>query len=235
MAGIKDLACRVGKHDWVKISGPEEEEVWECSNCKKRKYGSSGGRGSAAEPASIPGVSISAPAPEAGGAPAAEGPALQAGTDEMTGFMDRGGAVEAIKSYLKSHKKDNYTLCMCDIDSFRKLNEEQGVKCGDIVIREVASILQTELSGLGTPCRWGGDEFLLLFPKKNGDEVYNKMFSLREKIKARVIFYEGDGVSVTMTFGLNEYDFSGDIDGFIAEAEEKLNLGKQMGGDQVIF
>ena len=124
---------------------------------------------------------------------------------------------------------------MCDIDAFRKLNEEQGTKCGDIVIREVASILQTELAGIGTPCRWGGDEFLLLFPSKNGDEIFNKMFSLREKIKARVIFYEGDGVSVTMTFGLTEYDFSGNIDGFIAEAEEKLNLGKQMGGDQVIF
>ena len=228
MAGLKILSCKMGKHEWVKSMTPDGKyEVLECAVCKTKKYNMGGessgpdGSGQAAQ------VSQSAQS--------AEPAALPAGTDELTGLMDKGGALESIKTYLKSHKNDNYTLCMCDIDDFRNLNATKGTECGDLVLKEVASILKTEIAGMGTPCRWGGDEFLLLFPSKNGDEVYNKLFSLREKIKARVLYYDGDGIGVTMTFGLTEYDFSGKIDAFVAEAQEKLEIGKQMGKDQVLF
>ncbi len=226
MAGLKILSCKMGKHEWKNITASDSPyELWECVNCKAKKYnmGASGSPG-----AEAPATTAAPAAPAAPPAPAAE-------TDELTGLMNKGGALEAIKTFLKKNKNANYTICMCDIDGFKKINEVYETKCGDIVLREVAQILSNEISGMGTPYRWGGDEFLLLFPSKNGDEVYNKLFTVREKIKTRVIFYDGDGVSVTMTFGLTEYDFSGNIDGFVAEAEEKLNLGKQMGGDQVIF
>ena len=215
MAGLKILACKMGKHEWQRVPVPDNKyEMWECSVCKAKRYNmdqSSSGDNTAV----------------------AETPVIA--TDELTGFMNKGGALDSIKTFLKTHKKENFTLCMCDIDSFRKLNETQGTECGDLVLKEVAQIIKNEVSGYGTPSRWGGDEFLLLFPSMNGDEVYNLLFTLREKIKTRVLYYDGDGISVTMTFGLTEYDFSGNIDAFVAEAEEKLNLGKQMGGDQVIF
>ncbi|MCR5282572.1 MAG: GGDEF domain-containing protein [Lachnospiraceae bacterium] len=230
MADIKILACKLGKHEWRQVPVPGNQfEMFECTVCKKKKYGKGGeGGGSSVSPAPAAGS-----APAAAAASAAPAPAIE--TDEMTGFMNKGGALNAISTFLKANKSDNYTLCMCDIDNFRNLNETQGEKCGNIILREVASILKTEIGNMGTPTRWGGDEFLLLFPGKNGDEVYNLMFTMREKIKSRVVFFEGDGVSVTMTFGLAEYDFSGNIDNFVGEAEEKCNLGKQMGGDQVIF
>ena len=155
--------------------------------------------------------------------------------DELTGFMNNGGARDSITSFLKSNKNSNFTICMCDIDGFRNLNETKGKECGDLILKEVASLISKEVSSLGTPYRWGGDEFLILFPGKNGDEVYNTMFTLRDKIKSNVIYYDGDGIGVTVAFGLTEYDFSGNIDAFIDEAKDKLDLAKRMGGDQVIF
>ena len=230
MAGLKIVACKLGKHEWRKVPVPGNQfEMWECTVCKTKKY--TPGSGSSSEPAAAAGAPA---ASSAGAAPAAPASPVDV-TDKLTGFMNRDGALNAIRTYLKDHKNENYTLCMCDIDNFRQLNETQGDDCGDAVLRDVANTLKTEIAGIGTPCRWGGDEFLLLFPSKNGDEVYNKLFNLRDKIKTRVLFFEGDGISITMTYGLTEYDFSGNIEAFVAEAEEKLNLGKQMGGDQVIF
>ncbi len=209
-AGLKILACKMKKHDWKRVPSPDGKfEMWECSVCKAKKVNMDEDNQSSDEP--------------------------EITVDELTGFTNRGGALDQIKTYLKSHKNENYTICMCDIDSFTNLNETKGRECGDLILKEVAEILNKEVSGIGTPCRWGGDEFLLLFPSMNGDEIYNKMFALREKIKARVLYYDGDGISVSMTFALNEYDFSGKIEAFVAEAEDKLKLGKQMGGDQVIF
>ena len=232
MAGFKSLACKLGKHDWKRVPVENNNlEMWVCSVCGEKKYHLDyAGGAKPAEPAEQAGQAGQTAQTEQ---PAQTGPVTT--TDELTGLLNKNGALDFIEKYLKQHKRDNFSLCMCDIDSLRTVNETWGNERGDLVLREVAEILKNEISGMGTPCRWGGDEFLLLFPGHNGDEVYNKLFTLREKIKTRVIYYDGDGISVTMTFGLTEYDFSGRVNEFVAEAEEKLDLAKRMGGDQVVF
>ena len=232
MAGIKILACKLGKHDWKRLPVENNNlEMWVCSVCGEKKYHLDYADGIKQ---SDPGEQAGQTAQSEAAVPTASAEPLET-TDELTGLLNKNGAIDYIENYLKKHKRDNFSLCMCDIDSLRTVNETWGNERGDLVLREVTAILKTELANMGIPCRWGGDEFLLLFPGHNGDEAYNKLFTLREKIKSRVIYYDGDGISVTMTFGLIEYDFYSKVNEFVAEAEEKLNLAKQMGRDQVVF
>ena len=221
MANLKIVACKLGKHEWRKVPFQDDQfEMWKCDVCLETKYTLiNNGKGTKA--------------PKAPKAPKVAAPAIV--TDRVTGLMDHDSAIGSIKSFLSSRKSENYTLCMCGIDNFQYVLDTQGPECGDLVLREATSILKEEIGTNGTPCRFGDDVFLILFPSKNGDEVYDMMFTIRKKIDARVIYFEGDGVGVTMSFGLAEYDFSGDIDAFVAEAEEKMNTAKQMGGDQVVF
>jgi diguanylate cyclase (GGDEF)-like protein len=85
------------------------------------------------------------------------------------------------------------------------------------------------------PCRWGGEEFLLLFPGLNGDEANALLMTIRDKIKKMVVEYEGHEVSVTMTFGLTEFDFQKTIEDAVTEADGKLYYGKEHGRDQIVF
>ena len=74
-----------------------------------------------------------------------------------------------------------------------------------------------------SPC----EEFLLVFSGYNGDEAYAKLETLRNNIKSLEFKAKEQTFSITMTFGLAEYDFSSDIDTIIKEADEKLYMGKE--------
>jgi len=83
--------------------------------------------------------------------------------------------------------------------------------------------------------RWGGEEFLLLFPECNGDDAFIKLEDIRRRIKEMKIRKDDVEIGVTMTFGLAEYDFNNDLTAILKEADEKLYQGKEQGRDKIIF
>ena len=124
----------------------------------------------------------------------------QALTDNLTGLANRRRALDYVAQILHEGRFDNFSLCMCDIDFFKRVNDTWGHDTGDIVLKRIAEIFREELKGGLMPCRWGGEEFLLLFPGKNGDEAYEILMDLRDKIKAIVIRISLPSCSTTMAF-----------------------------------
>ena len=84
-------------------------------------------------------------------------------------------------------------------------------------------------------CRWGGEEFLLIFAGKNGDEAYLETEKLRTYIMNHPVTVKDSVINVTMTYGLAEYDFSGNIENTIKEADKKLYTGKESGRNRVVY
>ena len=150
----------------------------------------------------------------------------QANTDALTGLFNRRKAMTYIEEVVR-HSEKGFSLCICDIDFFKKVNDNYGHDFGDRVLEEVSAVFREEMQGKDMAARWGGEEFLLLFPDLNGDEAYIRLEQIRKRIKDTVVELNGQKVSVTMTYGLAEYDFAGGIDGTIKEADEKHKIGKQ--------
>lgn len=160
----------------------------------------------------------------------------QANTDTLTGLFNRRKALEYMNSIIEtSGYEDGFSLCICDIDFFKKVNDNYGHDFGDEVLKKISDILQEETKGKDFAARWGGEEFLLVFPDCNGDEAYVKLEKIRRKIKEMRVPKENIEVGVTMTFGLAEYDFYHGLDATIKEADEKLYRGKERGRDIIIF
>lgn len=160
----------------------------------------------------------------------------QASTDSLTKLYNRRKAME----YLSGLSKDfmlnrGFSICICDIDYFKRINDNYGHDFGDIVLREVAGIIKEEMKDRGLVARWGGEEFLLIFSKDNGDEAFIILEKIRWKIKKYHFDEKDKNVNVTMTFGLAEYDFANGIDFTIKEADKKLYIGKEAGRDRIIF
>ena len=103
------------------------------------------------------------------------------------------------------------------------------------MLKSMAEILRNECGENCLVSRWGGEEFLLIFSGVNGDDAFTMLDTLRKKIKNHVFTFGEQEISVTMTFGLTEYDFSGNIDKTIKEADEKLYRGKTGGRDRVVY
>lgn len=96
--------------------------------------------------------------------------------DELTALPGRRALVEDMaKLGMK------YSLAMIDIDFFKKFNDSYGHETGDEVLKMVASKL-AQVSGGGKAYRYGGEEFVLLFPSKSLDDAYLHTDILRDII-----------------------------------------------------
>lgn len=161
---------------------------------------------------------------------------VQAATDTLTGLPNRRKAEEYLNAALQEQQTFvGFSLCICDIDYFKRVNDQYGHDVGDEVLREIARIFKEEVRDGDFAARWGGEEFLLLFPECNGDIAFMKLDRMRRRINAFRFKKDDMDFGITMTFGLAEYDFKNGLQATIKEADEKLYLGKEQGRDRIIF
>lgn len=159
----------------------------------------------------------------------------QANTDALTTLPNRRRGRELLENLFNDGTEKGFCVCICDIDFFKKVNDNYGHDVGDEVLKKLADTMKQNILEPSVCARWGGEEFLIIFPECNGDEAMLQLKELRQKIKDIEIKTSNEIIKFTMTFGLAEYDFSEDIDTILKEADEKLYIGKESGRDRIIF
>ncbi len=161
----------------------------------------------------------------------------QAETDPLTGLLNRRGLLEKLNTEIEEYSggSTQLSIAMGDIDFFKTVNDTYGHDAGDYVLKEIAKIMQDISGDDNLVCRWGGEEFLLVFKYANGDDAFTLVEKIRNRIHNTVFAFEGDEIRVNMTFGLEEYYYLDNIDQTIALADEKLYQGKQNGRNQTVY
>ena len=159
----------------------------------------------------------------------------EANTDQLTGLYNRRRGMEFIEEIKGSSFLGSVSIVMGDIDFFKKVNDTYGHDAGDEVLRSIAGTMQDTIGRDAFLIRWGGEEFLMIFGGKNGDETLGIIENLRVHIMEHPIVVKDNEISVTMTFGLAEYDFSGDVRNTVKEADSKLYMGKERGRNRVVY
>lgn len=161
---------------------------------------------------------------------------IQANTDQLTGLFNRRRAIEYLNELIHNTQEGTFSLCIGDIDFFKKVNDVYGHDAGDEVLKAISHKMEEGLRKETFIARWGGEEFLIVFPGVNGDEAWSGLERLRKNIeKSPIKIANGQEISITMTFGLTEYDFGSDIDTSIKDADEKLYQGKESGRNKVVY
>ena len=152
--------------------------------------------------------------------------------DALTGLYNRRSAERKIDAIEKSGVK--YSVSIGDIDHFKKFNDSFGHECGDVVLKEVAALLNENMSGRGFVARWGGEEFLLVYENMDLEDSYAALMDIREDLHEKNVEYEGQIHKVTMTFGVSQKEENIPINQLICMADDKLYEGKKGGRDRVI-
>lgn len=158
----------------------------------------------------------------------------QANTDTLTGLYNRRRTMEYLETLL-DNPASQISICLCDIDHFKHVNDTYGHDIGDVVLTTISDTFRSKLPPDTFISRWGGEEFLLIFPRMNGDEAGTALEILRQRIRDLVFDGGSEKFTVSLTYGLVEYDFHSDITTVLKEADEKLYIGKESGRDRVIF
>ncbi|RNC71366.1 MAG: GGDEF domain-containing protein [Desulfuromonadales bacterium] len=106
--------------------------------------------------------------------------------DDLTGLPSR----RALNEHLTWLGR-RYTVAMVDVDHFKKFNDTYGHDVGDQVLRLVAAKLRG-VGGGGTAYRYGGEEFTILFPRRERKEVLGHLEELRRTIADYEMRLRGD-------------------------------------------
>lgn len=157
--------------------------------------------------------------------------------DTLTKLQNRRGMMRHIEKLANGYTSTNvpFSLVLSDIDFFKKVNDTYGHDAGDYVLSTLAAILEEFMRGKGRVARWGGEEFLFVFEGNNGDIVFEELNKLKFLIEKSIFTYKDYIFSVTMTFGLEEFDYNLGIDKTIEKADAKLYQGKERGRNCVIY
>lgn len=161
-----------------------------------------------------------------------------ASTDPLTGIWNRFRMLEHVEQCLRKYRKGEMhflSIAIGDIDFFKSVNDTYGHECGDAVLKSLADMFDVETKPTGAIARWGGEEFLFIFENMNGDQAWNALSSIQNKVNHLHIPYEDQTLRVTMTYGLTEYDFHLSLDDNIKIADDKLYKGKEGGRNRIVY
>ncbi len=157
--------------------------------------------------------------------------------DALTGLHNRRYGEVSFNNHWKRAKESNkpFTIVMCDIDYFKKVNDNYGHEAGDEVLKSVSGILKKHMTEDGFAIRWGGEEFILCFINDDESTTYKKLVSIMNEVRNLCVCYEDYKIKVTMTFGIAKGDVLKTVDEIIKIADDKLYSGKENGRNQIVL
>lgn len=106
---------------------------------------------------------------------------------------------------LQFRKREDLFLSavMIDIDSFKTINDRYGHQAGDRCIRHVGDIIQKGIRIYDVPCRFGGEEFVVLFPAAQISETAMVCERLRKSIENSTVMIGNREVRLTVSIGVS--------------------------------
>ncbi len=156
--------------------------------------------------------------------------------DGLTGLLNRRGFLILANelSYLSQRKKENMGLFMVDIDHFKKINDTHGHPQGDKVLKAVAQSLKKNIRKSDVLGRFGGEEFIILFP----DIRAAALPLIAEKIRKGVETSRPEDIRVTISIGVEQGVIQDDPEktlfSWISKADERLYKAKSGGRNCIV-
>jgi diguanylate cyclase (GGDEF)-like protein/PAS domain S-box-containing protein len=162
----------------------------------------------------------------------------QSTTDVLTGLFNRRHLEQSLERELRRAARTDQPvgIIMFDLDHFKKVNDTFGHEAGDRVLRTVGATLSRGARAEDMPCRFGGEEFILIMPGATLEGSRSRAERLRSEIKGLTITQDGNSVgTITVSIGVAAFPLHGlSAKDLIATADAALYQAKHEGRDRVV-
>ena len=157
--------------------------------------------------------------------------------DHLTGVLNRQAVLaELEKEIIRAGRYGHQlSVVMVDIDHFKRLNDSHGHAAGDLMLRQIADVLRTNLRTVDSVGRYGGEEFLLVLPETDVDAAASLAEKLRRMVGRHEIGLEdGFRAAATLSAGVAG-GFGGhlELEALVRDADNAMYSAKALGRDQV--
>ena len=161
----------------------------------------------------------------------------QSTVDELTGLYNRRYLSETLRRELfrAERKRAALAIVMIDLDHFKRMNDTYGHDAGDAVLRAVGQCLRDGVRRSDIPCRYGGEELVLILPECDTSAAVRCAEGIRSAIAALEL-RSGDTLlpQVTASFGIAMWPANGeDAATLLQAADSALYKAKDGGRNRV--
>lgn len=154
-------------------------------------------------------------------------------TDPLTQIPNRKKFEEEL--LIEKSRSDRYghqlSIAMLDIDHFKNINDTFGHETGDRVLKKLAAFVTENIRDIDFFARWGGEEFVLIFPDVGLEGAVSCSEKLRRLIAGHALY---PGFKITCSFGVTAYRVGDSIEDLFARIDNALYLAKNSGRDRVV-
>lgn len=162
--------------------------------------------------------------------------AHQATHDTLTGLLNRRAIIDRLKAELShaGRRGDILAVGMCDIDHFKKVNDQYGHHAGDDALCGLAKILGEKLRAYDSVGRMGGEEFLVIAPIKTDMDcmaIFNRLCASAAESRMET---RSGSLSITVSIGVTCADDKNTVDEILAAADAALYRAKNEGRNRVV-
>lgn len=157
--------------------------------------------------------------------------------DPLTGLFNRRYLEETLEREVRRAGRNQRPLgiIVLDIDHFKNFNDTFGHAAGDTVLRELGELLRSRIRAEDIPCRFGGEEFVMILPESPLEATRQRAEAIRKEVKRLRADHAGQPLgAITISAGVAafpEHGVSGDV--LMRAADDALYRAKHEGRDRV--
>jgi diguanylate cyclase (GGDEF)-like protein len=157
-------------------------------------------------------------------------------TDPLTQLPNRRSLTQAVQREEERIKRNKAPLSfvLCDVDHFKRVNDQHGHEMGDTVLKLVGQVLAEAMRNADFVARWGGEEFLAMLPETGADEAAGVAERLRQRVENLHMGTGGEPLRLSMTFGVATLREGETAEHAINRADAALYQGKHAGRNRVV-
>ena len=160
----------------------------------------------------------------------------QADTDPLTQLANRRRFFSVATTNMAQMRRqgEHFSIIILDIDHFKNINDTYGHQAGDMVLQQLALVLQMAIREGDILARMGGEEFVVASPYTNRLAAIVLSERLRKAVESSEFVYEDNQIPVTISLGvatMGKEEF--DIDKLLLVADSRLYLAKEKGRNRI--
>lgn len=150
-------------------------------------------------------------------------------TDPLTGLSNRAHFTSVFNAEIDHAHSNNKptSIAMIDVDNFKKYNDTHGHPAGDILLKQLATILQKHCAITETPCRYGGEEFVIIIPQREQQDAQLFVEELRKKVQEQLPTTISIGIITCANSSLS-------YGSMLSNADQALYKAKNTGKNRVV-
>lgn len=157
--------------------------------------------------------------------------------DQLTGSLNRRGLDDAFERESARSDRRGLPLCVAllDLDNFKRLNDTYGHSTGDAALKHLVKIVKDTLRSMDAIARFGGEEFLILFPETTVQDAASTMTRLQRELTKHYFMHENEKLLITFSAGVALREPKEDQASVVHRADLAMYQAKTTGKNRVVI